>query len=193
MPEIPVLDSERLRLRGWTSSDADALRRIYVDAVTMRYIGDGSIMPPDRAWHALAYLLGHWELLGYGVWAITERSTGAVLGRVGLYHPEGWPGVELGWLLDRARWGEGLATEAGQLAATWVWETLEVDRIIHLIQPDNHASIRVAEKLGAVLDHRMDLDGTAVDVYALDRPIAVSATPGIATRSSQGSAVLSVP
>jgi RimJ/RimL family protein N-acetyltransferase len=170
MPEIPVLDSERLRLRGWTSSDAEALRRIYGDPLTMRYIGDGSPMPPDRAWHALAYLLGHWELRGYGMWAITERSTGAVLGRVGLYHPEGWPGVELGWLLDRSRWGEGLATEAAQLAAAWVWETLEVDQLIHLIQPDNHASIRVAEKLGAGFDHRMDLDGAAVDVYVLARP-----------------------
>jgi RimJ/RimL family protein N-acetyltransferase len=74
MPEIPVLHSERLRLRGWTEGDADALRRIYGDPVTMRYIGDGSPLPPDRAWHALAHLLG----------------------RVGPYHPEGWPGVELG-------------------------------------------------------------------------------------------------
>jgi RimJ/RimL family protein N-acetyltransferase len=173
MPEIPVLHSERLRLRGWTESDADALRRIYGDPVTMRYIGDGSPMPPDRAWHALAHLLGHWALRGYGMWAITDPSTDAVLGRVGLYHPEGWPGVELGWLLDRSRWGEGLATEAAQLAARWAWATLGVDRLIHLIQPDNHASIRVAEKLGAAFDHRMDLDGTAVDVYALGRPGAV--------------------
>jgi RimJ/RimL family protein N-acetyltransferase len=173
MPEIPVLDSERVRLRGWTSNDADALRRIYGDPVTMRYIGDGSPMPPDRAWHALAYLLGHWVLRGYGMWAITERTTGTVLGRVGLHHPEGWPGVELGWLLDRSRWGEGLATEAAQLAAAWAWESLEVGQLIHLIQPDNLASIRVAEKLGAAFDHRMDLDGTAVDVYALGRPSAV--------------------
>ena len=129
----------------------------------MRHIGDGSTMPPDRAWHALAHLLGHWELRGYGMWAVTDRATGEVLGRVGLYHPEGWPGTELGWLLDRSRWGRGLATEAATLAATWVWETLEVDRLIPLIQPDNHASIRVAQKLGSSLDHRLALDGTAVD------------------------------
>lgn len=127
-------------------------------------------MPPSRAWHALSYLLGHWELRGYGMWAVTDRATGEVLGRVGLHHPEGWPGNELGWLLDRSRWGQGLATEAAQLAATWVWETLEVDQLIHLILPGNHASVRVAQKLGASLEHRMDLDGVAVDVYALDRP-----------------------
>ena len=143
--EIPARESERLRLRGWTSTDADALRRIYGDPVTMRYLGDGSTMPPD--------------------------------GQVGLYHPEGWPGVELGWLLDRTWWGEGLATEAAQLAAGWVWETLEVDQLIHLIHSDNHASFRVAAKRGAAFDQRMDLDGTAVDVYALGRPSAVSETP----------------
>ena len=173
MADTPELVSARLRLRRWVPADADALRRIYGDPITMRYIGDGSTMPPDRAWHALASLLGHWELRGYGRWAVTERSSGEVLGRVGLYNPEGWPGVELGWLLDRARWGEGLATEAAQLAAAWAWEALEVDQLIHLIQPDNHASVRVAEKLGAAFDHRMDLDGTAVDVYVLGRPSAV--------------------
>jgi RimJ/RimL family protein N-acetyltransferase len=170
MSRIPELVSQRLRLRGWEPGDADALRRIYGDPLTMRHIGDGSTMPPDRAWHALASLLGHWDLRGYGMWAVTERSTGEVLGRVGLYHPEGWPGIELGWLLDRSRWGEGLATEAARLAAGWAWETLELDRLIHLIQPGNHTSVRVAEKLGSSFDHRTSLDGVDVDVYALVRP-----------------------
>jgi RimJ/RimL family protein N-acetyltransferase len=169
MATIPELTSERLILRGWVPSDADALRHIYADPVTMRYIGDGTTMPPDRAWHALASLLGHWALRGYGMWAVTDRSTGEVLGRAGLYHPEGWPGVELGWLLDRNRWGQGLATEAAHRAAAWAWETLDVDRLVHLIQPGNQASIRVAEKLGATLDHHIDLNGVAVDVYALTR------------------------
>jgi RimJ/RimL family protein N-acetyltransferase len=115
--EIPELWSERQQLRGWLPSDAAALRRIYGDPATMRYIGDGSAMPPDRAWHGLAYLLGHWELRGYGTWAVIERSTGELLGRVGFYHPEGWPGIELGWLIDGSRWGQGVATEAARVAA----------------------------------------------------------------------------
>lgn len=170
MSTIPELVSERLRLRGWLPSDVDAVRRIFGDPVTMRYIGDGSPMPPDRAWHALSFLLGHWAMRGYGQWAVTERSTGDLLGRVGLYHPEGWPGVDLGWLIDRSRWGEGLATEAAQLAAQWVWDSLDIDRLIHPIRPENLASLRVAEKLGASFDERITLDGGEVDVYALDRP-----------------------
>jgi RimJ/RimL family protein N-acetyltransferase len=177
MSTIPDLVAERLRLRGWEPSDGHALRRIYGDPETMRFIGDGSPMPPDRAWHALAALLGHWELRGYSMWAVTERASGDVLGRVGLHHPEGWPGVELGWLLDRSRWGEGLATEAARLVAAWAWETLDIDQLIHLIQHGNHASVRVAEKLGASFDHHMTLDGADVDVDALAGP-AGSALPG---------------
>jgi RimJ/RimL family protein N-acetyltransferase len=168
--EIPELLSDRLQLRGWTPSDAPALGRICGDPETMRYIGDGSTMPPDRAWHALAHLLGHWELRGYGMWAVVERSTGELLGRAGLYHPEGWPGIELGWLIDRSRWGEGLATEAARMAATWAWEELDCVQLIHLIRPDNQASVRVSEKVGASLLERITLDGVAVDVYALPRP-----------------------
>lgn len=171
MIEIPELVSERLLLRGWMPADADALRRIYADPETMRYIGDGATMPPERAWHAVAFLLGHWALRGYGMWAVTDRSTGEVLGRVGLHNPEGWPGVELGWLLERDRWGRGLATEAARLAAAWAWETLDIDRVIHLIQPDNQASVRVAQKLGATRDDRMEFAGTTVDVWAMNRPM----------------------
>lgn len=170
MCEIPELRSRRLLLRGWRPNDTEALARIYGDPVTMRYIGDGATMPPDRAWHGLASLLGHWALRGYGMWAVTDRATGDLVGRTGLYHPEGWPGIELGWVIDRSRWGEGIATEAARLAAAWTWETLDTDRLIHLIRPDNQASIRVAEKLGAVFQERIERGGNDVDVYALARP-----------------------
>jgi hypothetical protein len=59
---------------------------------------------------------------------------------------------------------------AGAAFVAWAWKTLEVDQLIHLIRPDNHASIRVAEKLGSTFTHRMDIDGRPVDVYASPRP-----------------------
>jgi len=171
--DIPVLESERLRLRGWDIDDADALRRIYADPITMQHIGDGSTMPPDAAFKALAIMLGHWALRGFGQWAVTDRATGEVLGRAGLYEPEGWPGTEVGWLLDRPHWGQGLGTEAAQLAMAWAWETLEVEQLLHLIRPDNHASIRVAKKLGATYGRQMDIDGGPVQVYVQHRPTEV--------------------
>src|SRR6266542_2281021 len=110
---IPTLSTQRLILRGFTAADLDALAPIYADPQVSRYIGDGT--PADRAatWRALAGMLGHWQLRGYGMWALIEQATGRLIGRAGLYNPEGWPGLEAGWLLARDRWGCGFATEAG--------------------------------------------------------------------------------
>jgi RimJ/RimL family protein N-acetyltransferase len=94
---IPTLSSQRLTLRGFTAADLDALAPIYADPEVSRYIGDGT--PADRAatWRALAGMLGHWQLRGYGEWALIEQATGRLIGRAGLYNPEGWawPGSRL--------------------------------------------------------------------------------------------------
>ena len=74
------------------------------------------------------------------------------MGRIGLWNPKGWPGLEVGWLLARSRWGEGLATEGGRRALAWAFDMLAADHVISLIRPENVASIRVAEKLGESRD-----------------------------------------
>ena len=107
------------------------------------------------------------------------------MGRAGLYFPEGWPGLEVGWTLARSRWGQGLATEAGRAAVDWAFAELDADRVISLIAPDNHRSRRVAERLGASREGRTAILGHDVDVYK-DRPsgMDMAAQPG----SSIGSA-----
>ena len=62
----------------------------------------------------MALVLGHWQLRGFGLWAVEERATGMLAGRVGCWQPEGWPGLEIGWALRREFWGRGYATEAAQ-------------------------------------------------------------------------------
>ena len=64
----------------------------------------------------MALFIGHWALRGYGIWVV-ERE-GALIGRIGLWQPEGWPGLEVGWLLGRDAWGHGYATEAARASMT---------------------------------------------------------------------------
>src|SRR6266566_652232 len=93
------------------------------------------------------------------------------------WKPEGWPDLEIGWAVDRSRWGRGYATEAARAAANWVHRTLKADRVVHLIQEQNVRSIRVAEKLGAKLDGTRTLFGTIdVLVYRTGLPLAPSAS-----------------
>jgi RimJ/RimL family protein N-acetyltransferase len=166
---IPTLATHRLTLRGFTAADLDALAPIYADPQVSRYIGDRT--PADRAatWRALAGMLGHWQLRGYGMWALIEQATGRLIGRAGLYNPEGWPGLEAGWLLARDRWGRGFATEAGHAILAYAFTQLSAEHVISLIHPANTASIRVAERLGERLERKMDLKGQPALVYGINR------------------------
>jgi RimJ/RimL family protein N-acetyltransferase len=90
--------------------------------------------------------------MGHGQWAVVEKSTARVIGCVGLVHVDNWPGIDLGWIIRRSRWGNGFATEAAQAAVEWAWSLDTIDHIMSLIGPDNPASIRVATKIGETFE-----------------------------------------
>jgi RimJ/RimL family protein N-acetyltransferase len=134
-------------MREWHDSDLDAFAAFYGDAEVMRYLS-GEPIARNEAWRNMSAATGHWMLRGYGTWVVERKSDGAVIGRVGLINPEGWPGLEVGWTLGRLYWGEGYATEAARAAMNYGFLTQSVDRLISLIDPDNKPSQAVARRLG---------------------------------------------
>ncbi len=168
--EIPSLRTDRLVLRGWREDDLEAYTQLCADPDVMRYIGSGRTLERDEAWRQIALSIGHWQLRGYGLWAVESQADQSFLGRVGLWQPEGWPGLEVGWALGRKHWGQGYATEAGAAAMEFAWTRLEAPELISLIQPDNQASRRVAERLGMQVDRREMLGTDDVLVYRALRP-----------------------
>ena len=169
---IPVLETARLRLRRPELGDFDAYAALCADPEVMRYIGDGLPMSRRRAWQAFAAMLGHWALRGYGQFAVESKATGAFLGRVGLYQPDPWPGIELGWTLAGAHWGRGYASEAATAIRDWAFDTLGLTRLVSVIIPENRPSIRIAEKIGERFDRDDTIDGTPVRIYAVGNPFA---------------------
>ncbi len=166
---IPELETERLLLRALGPRDLDAYAAMYADPEVMRFLEHGRPLDRGAAWRSMAVHLGHWRLRGYGQWALVERSSGELVGRAGLWQPEGWPGLEVGWLLARRHWGRGFATEAGGAAVAYAFEVVGVDRVVSLIRPENGASIRVAERLGERFERAIELGGNEVHVYCLPR------------------------
>jgi RimJ/RimL family protein N-acetyltransferase len=165
------LETERLLLRLPSADDAQPMLEIHEDPETLkRVVVTAPLGGITVAWRNVAMMVGHWQLRGYGQWVVEEKQTGLVVGRVGLWHPEGWPGLELGWIIRRSHWGRGLATEAARAALTWTWAHVQTDRVISLIDPGSRASIRVAEKIGAALESHDRLNGAPVHVYAMYRP-----------------------
>ena len=143
MDRMAIVETSRLLLRLPQSSDTQPLMEIHEDPnVISRVTITAPLSGLPAAWRMIALMVGHWHLRGYGQWTVIERATGQVVGRVGLWNPEGGPGIELGWIIRRSRWGHGFATEAAQRALSWAWDNSEIDYIISMIEPDNAPAIR---------------------------------------------------
>jgi len=158
--------------------DFEAYARMVADPEVTRFLGNGKPLDRLGAWRSLATHIGHWTLRGYGMWAVEEKAGGRFIGRIGFFEPEGWPGFELGWALAREHWGKGYATEGARRALEYAFTGLGRERVISLIDPENGASIRVAERLGERAEGKVALFGKEILVFGIDRERwrAVSAT-----------------
>jgi RimJ/RimL family protein N-acetyltransferase len=168
--ESLVIETARLRLRLFRETDLDALARLNADPLVMRYLGFGKPLDRAETWRQIALFIGHMQLRGYSALAIEERATGEFLGRSGPWFPEGWPMLEVGWVVDPRRQNQGVATEAGRASLEWCFGNLSVDRVCSIIHPDNAASRRVAEKLGGKIERRITLMGQEADFWIHNRP-----------------------
>lgn len=165
-----VIETERLRLRLPVAADVPALMAIHEDPHVLKQITtSGNTQGITVAWRNVAMMLGHWTLRGYGQWVVAEKETDLVVGRVGLFNPEGWPGIELGWLIRHSHWGRGYATESASAALDWAWRNVDTDHIISMIAPDNVASIRIATKIGERFERELVMDGITRHVFGVHR------------------------
>jgi RimJ/RimL family protein N-acetyltransferase len=150
---IAVLETERLILRPWTLEDFDDFAAMCADPQVMRFLAeDGNPLTRFGAWRALAGIVGHWTLRGFGLFAVVERKTRAFVGRVGPWEPEGWPDFEIGWALRSECWGRGYATEAVKRCIDYAFSDLDRSHISSFVAPENTRSIHVAERVGERLE-----------------------------------------
>jgi RimJ/RimL family protein N-acetyltransferase len=167
--EIPRLETERLLLREWNEArDFETYAEMCGDEEIMRYLG-GKPFSRVEAWRHMAYMVGHWQLRGFGHWAVEEKATGEFVGRLGFLEPAGWPAFEIGWTLAKSRWGRGYATEGAGRALEYAFLELGKPHVISLIHPDNAASIAVARRLGETLESRTSVLGIDVEIYGMSR------------------------
>jgi RimJ/RimL family protein N-acetyltransferase len=163
MVDIPTLETERLRLRLWRLGDAQPFSELCADAELMRYVG--GVMDPIAAWRRMAAYAGHWQLRGYGPWALEEKATGHFVGYSGFFEPIGWPEREINWGLMRAHLGRGLITEAATRVRDYAYDDLGFTTIASCIDLENTASLAVAKRLGATLDREVTMFGRPGGVF----------------------------
>lgn len=150
---IPIIQTPRLILRGHSIVDFPECTAMWCDPIVTKYtIGEPS--PANRTWARMMTYVGHWELLGFGYWAIEEKQSKKFIGELGYadFKRTITPSIdgipEMGWALASPYHGKGFALEALTAALTWGDEHLNVGRSVCLIHVDNAASIRLAGACG---------------------------------------------
>jgi len=166
---IPILETERLTLRGHTADDLSACAALWSDPEVVRYIGNVT-STREQAWARLLRYVGHWELFGFGFWCVFERRTGRFVGEVGLANFERdisppIDAVETGWVLASWAHGRGFATEGMRAVLAFADQKLPDKPTACLIDPPNQASIHVAHKLGYEERRQATYHGSPILVF----------------------------
>lgn len=165
----PVLETARLRLRGPEAHDLPA-HVAFMATERSRWVG--GTQTEREAWRGFASGVGHWHLMGFGLWTVTRKGCGRAIGRVGCIFAGGWPEREIGWSLYEGE-GEGLAFEAAEAALAHAFGPLGWTTAVSYVHPENARSIRLAERLGGRLDpDAAPIAGTACLVFRHPAPEA---------------------
>lgn len=150
---IPILETKRLQLRSHKLKDFESCVAMWVDPnVTQYTIGCPS--SEQRTWIRMMSYLGHWNLMGFGYWAVEEKASGKYIGELGFadFKRDMQPSIknipELGWTLATHAHGKGYATEALNAVLAWGDKQLSAKHTVCIINPNNTASLRLANKLG---------------------------------------------
>ena len=153
---VPVILTKRLKMRGVEPADFERLVAHWSHPETIRFIG-GEARPPHLVWtRSVLNSRGMWSLLGYGYWLGEDRKTGEFVGEVGFadFHrdtePSFWGVPECGWVISPEKFGEGYASEAVTAAHDWLDEETSEAKSCCIIDHDNGASIKIAQKMGYV-------------------------------------------
>jgi RimJ/RimL family protein N-acetyltransferase len=179
------METERLILREFRAGDLDPYAATLADEEVMRHMG-GKPMIREDSWRRLLSGVGMWAMLGLGPWAVERKADGAMVGHCGFFqfHRDMVPPIlgepEMGWIFDRSVHGQGIAFEACVAALDWAEREIRAESYPAIIDLENFASIKLAERLGFVRQSDATYRGEAMAFYR--RPgrlpaAAASATP----------------
>lgn len=158
------LETERLLLRQFQANDWEQLHEYYSDPVATQYTV-GRVFSEGDTWRVMCSMIGHWQIRGYGPYAVVEKSSQKVIGPVGFWYPNDWPSPEIKWALSQAYWGQGYASEAARAIQVAGKRFLPETALISFINADNLPSIQLAKAVGASFEKAVEFRGAVWHIY----------------------------
>ena len=170
--QTKVLETKRLLLRHLTLNDLDDLYALYREGEVTQYVPDAPKSYEETKEELASIIRKYYGRYGFGLWGTIFKESGSFIGRCGLIpriieeHEE----VEVAYAISRKYWGKGLGTEAAQAIAQYGFEHLHFSRLICITASENHASIRVARKIGMAFEKEVEVDGKRALLFSAARP-----------------------
>lgn len=170
--KVPEIETERLRLRGHALEDFMFFADLWSKPDVTKFIG-GKPRSEEETWSKFLRMIGHWQAMGFGYWAVEDKARGALIGEVGVadfkrvMSPSIKGELEAGWVLAPRAQGEGFATEAMIAVLGWAEKHQPGKAICAIIEPENVGSIKVAEKLGFTKTADTNYHGADIILYHL--------------------------
>ncbi len=154
------METARLLLRRWRSSDRAPFARINADPRVMEFYP--ALLTREQSDNLIDRAEAHFLRHGFGPWAAELLPTARFIGYISLFVPSFQahftPCVEIGWRLDADHWGQGLATEGARAVLAHAFNDLRLPEIVSFTTQSNLRSIRVMQKLGLTRNPADDFD-----------------------------------
>lgn len=160
-----ILETARLRLRELSEGDADLIFELLTEPSFLRNIGDRGVRTRDDA---ISYIqrgpIDSYARHGFGMWLVERKDPTASMGMCGLIKRESLADVDIGFAFLPRFWGQGYARESAEAVMAYGRDTLGLERIVGIVNPDNDASIKVLEAIGLRYDRMIRLPGESLDI-----------------------------
>jgi RimJ/RimL family protein N-acetyltransferase len=164
-----ILETDRLILDTWQSSDWTAFRPIATDVEVMRYITGGVPWSDEQIRAFVERQVKLYAERGFCRWKLLEKPALEMIGFCGVGQWRDGLEPEIGWWLARRCWGRGLATEAARVALRDAFERVQLDRIVSIAMPANASSVGIMQKLGLTFECEFESEGARLVRYAISR------------------------
>lgn len=172
---IPTINTRRLTLRAMRAEDFGRFAEIWAMPEVVTHIS-GKPRPKSQSWDAFLRNAGHWQITGFGQWAIEVHRQHQMAGQTGFFFGSRGlgddfdPFPEAGWVLEPGSQGQGLGLEAVQAAHDW-FDRVIAGRTVCMITPDNSGSLRIAREVGYVPLREAEFGGDAVQLLTRKGPV----------------------
>ncbi len=163
-----MLETNRLFLRPMNETDVDAVYAMRSSADVMRFIRPQQIERREaKSWVKL--ISSRWEKERIGFCAVVEKASNEFIGWCGLWRLTETNEIEVGYALRKEFWGKGYAVESSEAFLRYGFETLDLDEIVAVADPENRNSRRVMEKLGMIFDGIGEYYGRDLAHYTIEK------------------------